>query len=155
MTCCELVLRFCLGNILLSRLSTAGPLRLNDEEKAAGWETRNDITYSPTVTTVDGLPHDQYDEWYVFEKPADHLGRLIPSETNVFEVAPCKGVVHVFVNFGGRVLLPEMKDLAVLFWQQLDWIRPESYLGDEDFLTFVSRNKSLFAAVLRSLSGAR
>jgi hypothetical protein len=140
-TCPQVVL----GRRIAVTSCDSGPLPLNDVEKAAGWESRNDIAYIPTVTTVDGLPHDQYDEWCVFEKPPDHLGRLVPPETNIFEVAPCKREVHVFVSFGGRVLTPEMKDLAALFWQQLDWIRPESYIADGDFLTFTSWNKALFA----------
>ena len=38
--------------------------------------------------------------------------------------------------------------LAGLFWQQIARIRPESYVADNDYLTFVCGNKALFARVL-------
>jgi hypothetical protein len=40
-----------------------------------------------------------------------------------------------------------MEILATLFWQQMDWVRPESYVADSDYLNFVSMNKALFASV--------
>jgi hypothetical protein len=39
-----------------------------------------------------------------------------------------------------------MKDLAALFWQ-IEWIRPESYVADGEYLNSVSVNKTLFATV--------
>jgi hypothetical protein len=56
------------------------------------------------------------------------------------------------VNYGLGLHRPEMKDLIDLFWNQLDWIQPESYIADNDHLTFVSRDESLFAAVCEALS---
>jgi hypothetical protein len=56
------------------------------------------------------------------------------------------------VNYCFALHRPEMKDLADLFWNQLDWIQPESYIADNDQLTFVSRDASLFAAVGETLS---
>jgi hypothetical protein len=59
------------------------------------------------------------------------------------------------VNFGRSFALhdPEMTTLVSLFWKQLDWIQPESYIADADiFLTFVSRNEDIFVAVRNALS---
>jgi hypothetical protein len=53
----------------------------------------------------------------------------------------------VFVNYCYSLHQPEMKDLATLFWQQMARIRPESYVADNDYLNFVSMNKTLFASV--------
>ena len=53
----------------------------------------------------------------------------------------------MFANYCFALHRPEMKDLADLFWRQLDWIRPESYVADNDYLTFVSMNESLFTKV--------
>ena len=56
--------------------------------------------------------------------------------------------LNVFVNYGGFALdRPEVKDLASLFWQQIEWIHPESYIADGNYLNFVSANKTLFATV--------
>lgn len=42
-----------------------------------------------------------------------------------------------------------------LFWQQLDSIRPESFIADSDaFLTFVSRNEDIFVAVCNAMQGS-
>jgi hypothetical protein len=46
-----------------------------------------------------------------------------------------------------------MADLVSLFWKQLEWIQPESYIADGDvLLTFASRNKDIFIAVSNSLA---
>jgi hypothetical protein len=37
--------------------------------------------------------------------------------------------------------------LIDLFWQQLARIGPESYVADNEYLTFVTMNKALFANV--------
>ena len=78
------------------------------------------------------MPRDGWDEWYVFNTPVDmgtsHLGE------NIFEVPDEPGQVRVFVNYCFAPHLPKMSDLAVLFWRQLEWIRPESYVADNDYL---------------------
>jgi hypothetical protein len=59
------------------------------------------------------------------------------------------------VNFGPSFAVhnPEMANLVSLFWKQLDWIQPESYIADAEMLfTFVSRNEEIFFAVRNSLS---
>ena len=59
------------------------------------------------------------------------------------------------MNFGPGFALhsPEMVALVSLFWKQLDWIQPESYIADADmFLTFVSRKEDTFVAVRNALS---
>jgi hypothetical protein len=66
---------------------------------------------------------------------------------NIFEVPQEHGHVSVLVNHCLALHSPEMKELASLFWQQMDRIRPESYVGDNDYLNFVTSNKILFASV--------
>ena len=118
----------------------------SEKEKASGWESRGGIAYSPKVQDIESLPRQWYDEWYVFADPVD-LGISHLAE-NVFEVPQEQGHVSVFVNYGGFALdRAETKDLATLFWQQIEWIRPESYIADGDYLNFVSMNKTLFASV--------
>ena len=93
-----------------------------------------------------------FNEWYVFDSPSD-LGALWHG--NVFEAPLAPGQVCTFVNFAAGFALynPEMADLVSLFWKQLDWIQPESYIADGDMLlTFASRNEDIFIAVRNSLS---
>jgi hypothetical protein len=142
---------FALGKYVAITSFDSGPLVPSDEEIAGGWTIRNNITYSPRVQNVDALPRDLYDEWYIFEEAVD-LGELAPPDKNVFESSLRKGEVHVFVNFGGFGLhRPETQDLASLFWEQLAWIHPESYVADGDYLTVVTSNNALFAAVSQVL----
>ena len=123
----------------------SGSLAPTEKETAAGWQSRGKIAYSPKIKNVEGLPRAGWDEWYIFDNPTDlgtsHLGE------NIFEVPQERGHVSVFVNYCFALHRPEMKDLATLFWQQMARIRPESYAGDNDYLNFVSMNKTLFANV--------
>ncbi len=141
-----------LGRYLAVTSFDSGALTLDDAEKLAGWEARGDIAYSASVPSVEKLPaRGGYDEWYVFGARVD-LGRL--GKGDVFEAPLLPGQVEVFVNFsdGFDLRRIDADDLADLFWRQLEWIRPESYIADGgSFMTFVTRDESLFAAVQRAL----
>jgi len=135
-----------LGKYIAITSFDSGPLVPTDEERAAGWESRGNIAYSPKIQDTASVPHAEYDEWYIFGGPVDlgtsHLGE------NVFEMPQEQGHVSVFVNYGFALHPPERTSLATLFWPQMARIRPESYVADNDYLTFVSANKALFASVL-------
>ena len=144
------LLRICpdvvLGKYMAITSLDSGPLVPTKEEKAAGWKNRSNIAYSSKIHDVASVPWDGYDEWYIFDNPVD-LGTSHIRE-NVFEVPQEQGHVSVFVNYGFALHPPEMADLANLFWSQMERIRPESYVADNDYLTFVSANKTLIASVL-------
>jgi hypothetical protein len=117
-----------------------------DKETANGWQRSGRIAYSPKIESAKEVPHDGWDEWYIFDTPTN-LGTSHLAE-NIFEVPHEQGHVSVFVNYGFALHSPEEgAGLAELFWPQLGRIRPESYVADNDFLTFVSMNKALFASV--------
>ena len=150
-TYCNSVQPLLLGKYVAVTSFDSGPLLPSAAERQMGWENRQGIAYSPLIQSVGTLPLDSYDEWYVFQRPVDlGISRL---DSNVFEPSLQPGEVGVFVNYGGFALhRPETKDLADLFWNQLDRIQPESYIADNEVLTFVSRDESLFAAVTKALS---
>ena len=126
----------------------SGALVPTDKETASGWQSRGNIAYSPKIQNVAELPRAGWDEWYIFDNLTDlgtsHLGE------NVFETPKEQGHVNVFVNYGLALHRPEMKDLAILFWQQIERIRPESYMADCEY--FVSMNKTVFANVRDALN---
>jgi hypothetical protein len=137
----------------------SGPKILTDDEKGLGWDTRNEIAYSPRITlSEDGYLKGVraghcagYDEWYVFDSPHD-LGALCHG--NVFESDLPAGKIWTFVNYDAGFALhnPEMSCLTSLFWKQLEWTQPESFIADSAaFLTFVSRNESIFVAICNAL----
>lgn len=145
-----------IGKYLAVTSQDSGPLHLTDEEKVAGWQSRNEIAYIPKVQSPLAFRHGEcggFDEWYVFDSPRD-LGKIW--RDNVFEAPITPGVVSTFVNFGTFELHShEFEDLTSIFWKQLSWIQPESYIADGySFLTFVSRNEEVFAAVLKALGSS-
>lgn len=146
----EPFLRLCpdavLGKCIAITSTDSGFLFLDEQLKSQGWESRQNIAYSPRIQSIDLLPHDGYDEWYVLEEPRD-LGHA--HDSNVFETPPAPGRVQVFVNYCGFSLDKlEHRSLADIFWKQLEFVNPESYLADgSDFLIFVTRNSALFRTV--------
>ncbi len=143
-----------LGKCVAITSFDSGSLSVTDEEKDAGWESRKGIAYSPLIESLDALPErGGFDEWYIFGTPID-LGDK--GRGNVFEAPLSAGQVEVFVNFGEGFDLNQPNGLVPLFWRQLEWIRPESYIADtHHLLTFVSTNRKVFAAVRRVLSESR
>lgn len=139
----------------------SGAMALTDQEKLNGWQSRNEIAYSPEIKSAeDGrtetLPGGcaSYNEWYIFNSRFD-LGHLWHGD--VFETPLTPGQVCTFVNFGHNFALhdPEMAPLVNLFWKQLEWIQPESYIADsESHLTFVSRSEDIFISVYTALNDA-
>jgi len=143
-----------LGKYVAITCFDSGTLDLSDKEKAAGWESRNGIAYSPLIESVRRLPdRGGFDEWYVFTTPID-LGRR--GRGNPFEAPLLPGQVEVLVNFAEGFDLHQSSHLADLFWRQLEWIHPESYIADtHHLLTFVSASSSVFAAVRNALRQSR
>jgi hypothetical protein len=140
-----------LGKYVAVTSLDSGPLYPSEEEKIAGWQSRNGIAYSPQVQLPEQLPHGGFDEWYIFDSPKD-LGQIWRGA--VFETPKAAGHITDFVNIGD--FAPHNADLQgrlSLFWEQLERIQPESYVADGNaFLTFVSRDKQIFAAVCRAMS---
>lgn len=154
------LLRLCpeivLGKYIAISSFDSGCYFPSDEEKAAGWEKPNDIAYSPKVQDALALPRDGWDEWYVFENRVD-LGDMSNRHKNPFEIGVVEGHVYPFVNSDGYGIHdPRNKAVADLFWEQFDWIYPESYISDgASYLTVVTANKELFASVFQTLSELR
>lgn len=124
----------------------SGALVPTEEEMAAGWRNHSDIAYSPRIQTAKEVPHAGWDEWYIFEHPVD-LGTSHLRE-NVFEVPHEEQHISVFVNYNFAFHQGDMmKVFADMFWKQIAWIQPESYVADNHSLSFATANKPLFAAV--------
>jgi hypothetical protein len=143
----ELCPEIVLGKYVAVTSIDSGQLIPTEKETAAGWQSRAKIAYSPKIENSQDLPQGGWDEWYIFNTPSD-LGTSHLAE-NIFEVPQEQGHVSVLVNYGFALHPPERADLTLthLFWGQIMRIRPESYVADNDCLTFVSMNQSLFANV--------
>src|SRR2546423_9943935 len=67
---------------------------------------------------------------------------------------PSGGGLFVFTNYYGFLLHdPKMKGLADLFWEQMERIKPLSYIADgSSCLSFVTSNAEQFSAVAKALA---
>jgi hypothetical protein len=142
----ELCPEIVLGKYVAVTSIDSGQFIPTDKETAAGWQSRAKIAYSPKIENAQDLPREGWDEWYIFNAPTD-LG-ISHLEGNIFEVPQEQGHLSVLVNYGFALHPPDRTHhLVDLFWQQMARIRPESYVADNDYLTFVSMNKALFGSV--------
>lgn len=138
----------------------SGSFNPSDQDLAAGWSASDGIAYSPRLDAVTMLPADcccrcsGFDEWYVYATEAPRLGSI--SHANVFETTIAPPNVFQFINFVGfRFSDQELKAITDLFWKQVEWMQPESYLGDGDSrLMFASCNDELFRNVETTLSNS-
>jgi hypothetical protein len=126
-----------------------GPFNPNDNDRAAGWTADGVAAYSAKVHSPDDLPLEQYDEWYVFERPT----RIARAE--------------VFVIYGDFSLLDRSADgghrddaarrwlheIQRRFWRQLERLRPETYLAEGDRLALVTRRRDIFDCASHVLEG--
>jgi hypothetical protein len=132
----------------------SGSLGLTEAERTAGWVSQKEIAYSPEIQNANIVPQAYFSKLYVFGAPTN-LGVLADPKKNIFESEMQQGQVHPFVNFDFGFHDPEYADLARMFWQQLSWIKAESYLAQNDYLIFVTANPELFARVYEALCQVR
>ena len=113
------IIRLCpqvlLGRYLVVTSTDSGdPTRWAKE--LPGWECRGRVAYSPRLESTEGIEYQVhgrgsggFDEWYLFEVPAD-LG---------------DGEVRTFVN---EYFSPDLLDDArsVIFWEQIERFQPQS-----------------------------
>jgi hypothetical protein len=136
----------------------SGSFRPEPEDRARGWSEAGGIAYGPVVDSIQALPPHclygsccAYLEWYLFETQPRSLGTI--SLDNVFEAVIEPGVIFRFINFLGFAFSDApMKPVADLFWEQMAWIRPESFLAvAAGCQLFASRNSILFDGVVQAL----
>lgn len=147
--CPELVL----GKYIAITSIDSGSFYPTDEQFASVWENRHGIAYSSRIENVEQIPREGWDEWYIFENPAD-LGALIrPSEKSVFEASLTSGEVYAFVNFNFGLHASSDKSMAPYFWKQFEWIRPQTYIADSGYhLMVISSDRTLFKAARQVVS---
>ena len=128
----------------------SGPLKLTEGQKSAGWVSHAEIAYSPEIQHINMVPQTYFSELYIFGAPTN-LGVLADPHRNIFESEMQQGQVVTFVNFDFGFHDPEYTDLAHMFWQQLRWMKAESYLAENDYLIFVTTDPKVFAPVYEAL----
>jgi hypothetical protein len=149
-----------LGRYVVTAAVDSGSFVPSETDRACGWTESGGLAYSPRIGSMIDLPEKSFgqcngfDEWYVFDSRPEPLGALC--QENVFTTEINRGTFFAFINFLGFALSdPKMKPVTDLFWRQMEWALPESYLGDgPDGLIFATRNRNLFESVRRRLQSA-
>jgi hypothetical protein len=132
-SCPELVV----GRFVAITSFDSGPLTPSDEERAAGWTFDGRVMYSPRITAATPVPHEQFDEWLVFDEETRELPEL-----------------EVFINWGGFTLAVEQeqpdhyRELRERLWAQLARVSAESYVGEGDRFLLASSNRAVFECAL-------
>jgi len=143
-----------LGKYIAITAVDSGSFFPSEEDRSLGWTTDGGIAYSPRIDSVSKLPSKcccrdcgPFDEWYIFKTQPTPLGLIC--HANVFQTSIAAPDVFQFFNFGGFQLSdPKMKDITDPFWEQIRWVRPESYLADGNrCLVFVSSDQELFGSI--------
>jgi hypothetical protein len=115
-----------LGHYLVNTSSDSDTLVVSEAEKAAGWRSVGALTYSPVITDISAIRHEQFEEWLTFETPT--------------KVSSWEAVV----NFCGLSLTDRSYDwIHAKLWGQLERFHPESFLAQGDRLIFITRNAQL------------
>jgi hypothetical protein len=120
-----------LGRHIAITAVDSGSFCPSEEDRAVGWTATGGIAYSPRIESISKLPSQcccrdcgPFDEWYIFRTQPTPFGAIC--RANVFETAIAPPNVFQFINFGAfRLSDPQMKAITDLFWQQIEWVRPE------------------------------
>ncbi len=118
------------------------PMEITKNELRNGWEMQGQLALSPVVRRVTELPHNQLDEWFTFltMEPFTVNERFVrcggfslvePAGDNPFLPASARQTMGSDTAQGQR---------QKRFWQQINAVRPESYIAESDKLIVVSRN---------------
>ncbi len=125
--CPELVL----GRYLVNTSYDSGHLTLADEEREGGWRMIGQLAHSPAIRSADEIPHDQFDEWLVFDRPV---------------------VVEKFETFVNYTSFSPIEDDEEWnrcerdgFWSQVLRLNPIHVIGENDAAYVVSRDRDLIS----------
>jgi hypothetical protein len=124
----------------------SGPLQPTHEEIGRGWRVYGRSVYIPVGENVSTIPFEIFDEWYIFSAEAPERDYKIFVNYDWFTLGPAQAVY----SRNGTAF--DLKRMQRWFWQEMERIRPESYLACGNRLKFVSRQPEQFNQVLRGLS---
>lgn len=152
-----------MGKCLVVSLFDSGPLVPTEAEVKLGWQEYGRLAMRPRVDSVADLPHDQYDEWYVFASPTT------PEIPEAFIDYPAFTLEPMSVQLeldgaqtaagsqaDGNVIKQEAykrQQWIDMFWEQMELVRPESYIGDGDNFAFATIDRQLFEKVRNAAGG--
>jgi hypothetical protein len=119
------------GKHLVNTSYDSGVLTLSDAERRSGWRLVGRLAHSPLIRSTDQIPHDQYDEWLVFDQPVQVEG------------------FDTMVNYCGFTPVDyEWDEKRELFWEQIVRLRPLHVIAENDGVYLLSRDGDLVHRVI-------
>jgi hypothetical protein len=136
------------GKYLAITALDSGPHRPNPDEMEQGWSFLDKVAYSPAIKTIDQIPVHEWEEMYIFALPAQINPGDVFVNYGVFLVSADNALLDVVEPHWDRYYQNLKIENAEPFWDEIERLRPESYLAEGDFLHFVTRNTALYQQVI-------
>jgi hypothetical protein len=132
-------------NVVITSFDS-GPLQPTPEERGRGWRIHGRSIHIPVGENVSAIPFEIFDEWYIFSSEAPQRDYKVFARYEWFTLGPAQSLY----SRSGTAF--DLKRMRRWFWQELELVRPESYLSCGTRLKFVTRDPAHFNQVLRGLS---
>lgn len=129
-------------NIVITSFDSS-PLQPTSEEMQRGWRVSGRSVHIPVRDNLSAIPFEIFDEWYIFSAESPERDYRVFVKHDWFTLGPAQAL------YGNAF---DLKRMQRWFWQEIEQVRPESYLGRGSRLKFVTRNPEHFNQVLRGLS---
>ena len=146
----EVAVRYHTGLRLCITSFDSGPISPTPEELNAGWTKSANIMVSPPLADGLEVPHDQYDEWYIFDHPppvelspdifVNHCGFSIVPPDEIWKADDLKSDRHAL---DWLILIQER------FWEQMRRVDPISYIAMGDNDVVVSKRREFIEELIR------
>lgn len=122
-----------IGRFLVNTSFDSGSLTLTSEQASAGWKMVGRLAHSPKITTLSEIPHDQFDEWLVF----DSLTEVSEFDTmvNYLSFTP--------IDF-------DWLEKRENYWRQIIRYRPRHVLAENERVYVITSDEAI-ARKLRSI----
>jgi hypothetical protein len=121
-----------LGNHLVNTSFDSGLFRPSETELAAGWRITGGMAHSSEIRSLKEIPHDQYDEWLVFDSPVEV--RNFETMANFLHFSP--------VEF-------EWEEKWDRFWEQVVELQPLHVIGENTRCYVATRDSGLAERLAR------
>lgn len=118
------------GKYLVNTSYDSGFLTLADSERQDGWHMVGELAHSPRIRITEQIPHDQYDEWLIFDQPV----RVERFET--------------MVNYEGFNPVDfSWEEKRERFWEQVETLKPLHVIAENDGVYLVSGDEGLICRI--------
>jgi hypothetical protein len=144
-----------LGKCVVITAFDSGPITPSLEESQEGWVTHGNTMCSPRMTLLTSLPHEQFDEWYVFDEPRQLQELEVFVNYSFFTLRDPSYLLENTDPTWDRTSAEEdieyLRKMQAWFWTQIETIVPESYIAEGDQFIFVTKNIESFESVQKAV----